>query len=801
MVRDHKVTKKQAQQVEAMPFSSYVIAPTASTGSTSKPGAAPADPTGQDYFIAAVRQELYDKYGRAVVDGDGLRVTTTLDPTMQQQAYNAIYGQNADALDPAKGEPSGALVSLDGTGAIKALVGGQDFGNSTVDLALGAAGGGSGRQAGSTFKAIMLAEVLQEGYSAASVFPAPPQLVVPHGNADGTPWVVKNFTGETTPPSATLVQATALSINTVYAQVVMKIGADKLDSMAEKLGISAKQMAGAYPSQVLGSADVSPLEMAAAYATFADGGVYHQPLLVTKVTTASGKSLPLPVQPQSRVVLTPPQAAQLDLVLQQVVLHGTGTAAGGLPSAVAGKTGTTDKSTDAWFIGFTPHLTTAVWMGYANTNRPMVGFRGYGGVVGGTIPAKMWHNYMKAVLAALPQYSGTFPPGALTGQLRRCCIRARPFRPRRAVRDRRRPSRCPGAPRPSRAPLEAGGRRRHHRRPRRYRRHRRPRHRRRAVPPPLAGARVRVSQDDRRQPKALDGKGGCDMPANNGSTKQTAPSIRARKGGSDRLVMITAYDAPSARAADAAGVDLILVGDSVAMVVLGYEDTLHVTVADMAHHVAAVSRARPSPMIVADLPWMSYHTDVGSAVENAATLVRAGAQAVKLEGGRKRLPVISAIVDAEIPVMGHLGLTPQSVHTMGGFRVQGKDLDAARVLVEDAVAIESAGCFALVLEGIPDVVAQLITDSVSIPTIGIGAGIHCDGQVLVFHDVLGMDDRRAPKFVRRYASLQADAVGGLRAWADDVRYGRFPSDEETYHLAGGLTGEVAPELAPVIALY
>ncbi|HET6914817.1 MAG TPA: 3-methyl-2-oxobutanoate hydroxymethyltransferase [Acidimicrobiales bacterium] len=282
----------------------------------------------------------------------------------------------------------------------------------------------------------------------------------------------------------------------------------------------------------------------------------------------------------------------------------------------------------------------------------------------------------------------------------------------------------------------------------------------------------------------------------------TAPAIRARKGSDRPLVMVTAYDAPSARVADAAGVDLILVGDSVAMVVLGYEDTLQVSVQDMAHHVAAVSRARPEPMVVADMPWMSFHTTIENAVVNAASLVRAGAQAVKLEGGAKRVPVISSIVDAEIPVMGHLGLTPQSFHAMGGFRVQGKDLDTARMLVDDAHALEAAGCFAIVLEGIPDVVAQLITDSVSVPTIGIGAGVHCDGQVLVYHDVLGMDDRRpAPKFVRRYASVQADSVRALKTWAEDVRSGRFPSDEETYHLAGGLAGEVAAELAPVISLY
>ena len=408
MVRDGKITRKQADQVEAMPYSSYVIRPTASTGSKS---VASADPTGEDYFIAAVRQELYQKYGRALVDGGGLKVTTTLDPNMQAEAYNSIYGKSSP-LNPAKGTPSGALVSVDSTGQVKALVGGQDFGVSTVDLALGAQGGGSGRQAGSTFKAFMLAEVLREGYSANSVFPAPRQYVVPHGNANGTPWVVTNFEGETPAPQLTLVDATAHSINTVYAQVVMKIGADKLNLMAEALGINPKELVGAYPSRVLGTADVSPLEMAAAYATFADGGVYHRPLLITKVTDANGKQLALPVQPQSRVVLTPAQAAQLTYVLQQVVLRGTGVAAGHLSFPVAGKTGTTENSADAWFIGYTSELTTAVWMGYASSNKPM----GY--VQGGTLPAEMWHAYMDAVLTSMPQYGGQFPPTpALTGKM------------------------------------------------------------------------------------------------------------------------------------------------------------------------------------------------------------------------------------------------------------------------------------------------------------------------------------------------------------------------------------------------
>ena len=264
--------------------------------------------------------------------------------------------------------------------------------------------------------------------------------------------------------------------------------------------------------------------------------------------------------------------------------------------------------------------------------------------------------------------------------------------------------------------------------------------------------------------------------------KLTAPAVRARKGG-DPLVMVTAYDAPGARMADEAGVDLILVGDSLAMVVLGYEDTLSVTTADMAHHVGAVARAKPRSMIIGDLPWMSYHVSVADTVVNAATLVRAGAAAVKLEGGKKRVPMVSAIVDAEIPVMGHIGLTPQSVHAMGGFKVQGKSIDAAALLVEDALALEAAGVFSIVLEGVPDEVARMVTSAVSVPTIGIGAGPWCDGQVLVFHDVLGIEDRVLPKFVRRYASLRSEGVAALAEFADDVRARRFPSDAESYHLS------------------
>jgi 3-methyl-2-oxobutanoate hydroxymethyltransferase len=267
--------------------------------------------------------------------------------------------------------------------------------------------------------------------------------------------------------------------------------------------------------------------------------------------------------------------------------------------------------------------------------------------------------------------------------------------------------------------------------------------------------------------------------------------------------MITAYDAPSARAVDAAGADMILVGDSVAMVVLGYDDTLAVTIDDMAHHTAAVARTKPNALIVGDMPWMSYHLSSEDAVRNAATLVRAGAQAVKLEGGVKRLPAVHAILDVEIPVMGHVGLTPQSVHAFGGYKVQGKELDAAKAIVDDAVALAEAGCFAIVLECVPDGVARMVTDAVPVPTIGIGAGRHVDGQVLVFHDLLGFTDRTPPKFVRQYADLGGAAIDALSRFVADVRAGSFPSSDETYHLADGvadalgLYGSAAEHAEPI----
>jgi len=239
------------------------------------------------------------------------------------------------------------------------------------------------------------------------------------------------------------------------------------------------------------------------------------------------------------------------------------------------------------------------------------------------------------------------------------------------------------------------------------------------------------------------------------------------------------------------------VGDSVAMVVLGYDDTLQVTIDDMAHHTAAVARTSPRALIVADLPWLSYHVSVEDTVRNAAALVRAGAQAVKLEGGRKRVPMIDAIIDAEIPVVGHIGLTPQSVHAMGGFKVQGRETSAALALIDDAKALAHAGCFAIVVEGVPDEVGRMITNAIDVPTIGIGAGPGTDGQVLVFHDVLGIEDRITPKFVRRYAEVKALSVEALDRFAADVRSGQFPSAAESYHLTAdqsdalGLYGSTA----------
>jgi len=261
----------------------------------------------------------------------------------------------------------------------------------------------------------------------------------------------------------------------------------------------------------------------------------------------------------------------------------------------------------------------------------------------------------------------------------------------------------------------------------------------------------------------------------------TVPAFRARKGSGKPLVVLTACDSMTAAAAEAGGVDALLVGDSLGMVELGYDSTLPVTMDDMVHHAKAVSRRRRDALLIADMPWLSYHLGARAAIENAARFVReARADAVKLEGGRQRLDVVRAILDAEIPVMGHLGLTPQSVLKMGGYKVQGRAQEAADALVADAEALAEAGVFSIVLEGIPSELAARVTAAVAVPTIGIGAGPDCDGQVLVIHDMLGMLPGPVPKFVRRYADLHAVSTEAIRRWADDVRGKTFPSTEESY---------------------
>ena len=269
------------------------------------------------------------------------------------------------------------------------------------------------------------------------------------------------------------------------------------------------------------------------------------------------------------------------------------------------------------------------------------------------------------------------------------------------------------------------------------------------------------------------------------SKRMTVPAIRdhcctgaASAAAVEPLVMVTAYDAPGARIADEAGVDMILVGDSLAMVVLGYEDTLQVTVADIAHHTAAVARVKPAALIVADLPWMSYHISAEETVRNAAELIRAGAQSVKLEGGRKRLPMIEALISAEIPVMGHLGLTPQSVHVLGGYRVQGRDPAASERLRGEAQRLEELGAFSVVLECVPAALAAAITEERALPTIGIGAGRGTSGQVLVLSDLLGLDGQFRPRFVRRYVEGHAVVREAIDHFARDVRAAQFPAHEE-----------------------
>lgn len=262
----------------------------------------------------------------------------------------------------------------------------------------------------------------------------------------------------------------------------------------------------------------------------------------------------------------------------------------------------------------------------------------------------------------------------------------------------------------------------------------------------------------------------------------TTADIRKKKEAGTPITMVTAYDYPSAKLVEEAGVDMILVGDSLGMVVLGYDSTLPVTMDDMIHHTKAVTRAAKRSFVVTDLPFLSYHGTVEEAVKNAGRLMQEGlAKAVKMEGGRELAPIVTRCVQAGIPVVGHIGLTPQSVHQLGGYKVQGRDVAAARRLLEEAVALQEAGAFAIVLECVPEEVSAMITEKLEIPVIGIGAGAKCDGQVLVFHDLVGYASELTPKFVKRYANVGDIIREGVAAYIKEVEDRRFPAPEHVFH--------------------
>jgi 3-methyl-2-oxobutanoate hydroxymethyltransferase len=281
--------------------------------------------------------------------------------------------------------------------------------------------------------------------------------------------------------------------------------------------------------------------------------------------------------------------------------------------------------------------------------------------------------------------------------------------------------------------------------------------------------------------------------------KVTVPAVRASKERGERLVCLTAYDYPTARIVDEAGTDIILVGDSVGNVVLGYDTTVPVTLDEMVRHTRAARRGVQRALLVADMPYGSYHTGADDAVRAALRLVKeGGAEAVKLEGGRARSEIIRRLVAEEIPVMGHIGLTPQSVNKLGGFRLQGKTVEAARALVEDARALEAAGVFSIVLEVIPREIARLVTEAVAVPTIGIGAGEHCDAQILVIHDLVGFSfSPTRPRFVRQYADLRAQMTEAVTRFAEDVRSGAYPAQTESYPLPAEAAAELEDEAVRV----
>ncbi len=401
MAQQHYITPEQQKLFDAVPFDdahNYKLFDPSNQVNVLKGQFA-----GSDYFVEYVRQWLVKRYGEATVYGGGLRVYTTLDLNQQQAAYSAVN----DTLDQ-PGDPSGALVAVDGAGHITAMMGGKNFGQSQVNLAVGTSGGGSGRQPGSTFKPFALAEALHEGYSLESQFTSPDEIVFPRAD-NGQDWKVK---GGCCGGSTSLLQATQDSVNTVYAQLMLKLGAGRVVDMANALGITSKLQPN--PSLVLGSGEVSVLDMASAYSTFADNGIHIEPIVVTRVETSDGKLLESFNAPRTPV-LSESEAAKVTYALQQVVLYGTGTEAQ-IDRTVAGKTGTTDDNKDAWFVGYTPQLTASVWMGYPGFNgdevRPMDDVHGQT-VAGGGFPAQIWAKFMRQAMQGQEQQD--FPaPGDLS---------------------------------------------------------------------------------------------------------------------------------------------------------------------------------------------------------------------------------------------------------------------------------------------------------------------------------------------------------------------------------------------------
>lgn len=265
--------------------------------------------------------------------------------------------------------------------------------------------------------------------------------------------------------------------------------------------------------------------------------------------------------------------------------------------------------------------------------------------------------------------------------------------------------------------------------------------------------------------------------------KRTIISLKKKKEKGEKITAVTAYDFPTAKLASAAGIDMVLVGDSLGMVLQGHKNTLKVSLDEMIYHTSMVARAEPLSLIVGDMPFQSYHVSVEKSIENAARFVKeGGAEAVKVEGGRNRFAVIEAILNIDIPVLGHLGLTPQSVHKFGGFKVQGKIKEKANEILQDAVALDRLGVFAIVLESIPLELARKITETIAVPTIGIGAGKYCDGQILVFHDLVGITNSYCPKFARKYADINSIMREALGKYINDIHSGDFPADAESFHL-------------------